>query len=376
MDQQKFENILQKYKEGTCTEEEQELVYRWANEYAEMTGRPDIQQDELNRSRSRMWLKIYRKVRPQSSSNLWYRISAAAAVFAAGVLLFHFYQRPERIQSVVPTVWASEIRPGGNHAFLTLANGKRVSLDNMRPGDRIAGTQALKSTEGTVRFDQPDGTANPDELTTITTPKGGQFHIVLSDGTKVWLNAASFIIIPVSFTSTGRRFVRLTGEAYFQVAKDRNRPFIVETATQQVKVLGTHFNVNAYTDEQDCSTTLLEGSVQLISTSANSKLTLIPGQQAHFQNNQFKVRPANDDVIAWKDGRIKFNGTPLPEIMRQLSRWYNVEVVYEGASRDRAFTGVINRTYNLKTVLEILNGMGIESRLENRLGKPFLVVKN
>jgi transmembrane sensor len=211
--------------------------------------------------------------------------------------------------------------------------------------------------QGGLLIYNDSGSTNQDApivYNTLSTPRGGQYQVVLSDGSKVWLNAASSLHFPTSFTGN-QRVVELTGEAYFEVTKNKKKPFFVKVGDMQVKVLGTHFNINAYSDESSIKTSLLEGSVKI----AKGKVTglLNPGEQAVLdnQNDKVEIKKVNmDEVMAWKNGIFQFDGADLTTIMRDISRWYNVEIVYDGEEPMRRFEGKISRTAQLSDVLKIL----------------------
>lgn len=196
---------------------------------------------------------------------------------------------------------------------------------------------------------------------TAATPRGGQYEFILSDGTKVWLNAASSIRFPVAFPKNERK-VQVTGEAYFEVASNPNSPFFVETQGQTIQVLGTSFNVNAYDDEQSVRTTLLTGSVNVTAQGISKRLQ--PGEQARYENGNLSIGVADvGNVIAWKNGYFSFKDDDMHSVMRQIARWYNIDVSYEGQIPDRNFSGEISRNVNLSQILEILTFKKIHYRI-------------
>jgi len=209
--------------------------------------------------------------------------------------------------------------------------------------------------------------ARPLAFNTISTPKGGIYQVNLPDGTKVWLNAASSIKFPTTFAQLSQRKVELEGEAYFEVAKNKKVPFVVSTSGQQVQVLGTHFNISSYSDEGELKTTLLEGSVKVV---AANTIVLKPGQQSNLKRNGsggLKVSTANiAQVMAWKNGFFHFEKENLHEVMRQLSRWYDIEVIYEVDRHDDEFMGDIPRGIKLSEALKILSFEGTQFRIEGR----------
>ncbi len=211
-------------------------------------------------------------------------------------------------------------------------------------------------------------------VNTLTTAKGETYQIILPDQTKVWLNAASSIKFPVTFAGLDQRKIQLSGEAYFEVSKDKRHPFIVTTGKQEVEVLGTHFNINSYADEPATKTTLLEGAVKVRSrTAVSDNVILKPGQQSNLTTpGNITVDEADPDVTAWKDGKFRFNNTSLESILRQLSRWYNVDINYVNGVPDEKFTGGIDRNLTASEALDIFRYMKVRFKIE---GRTILVTK-
>jgi len=273
---------------------------------------------------------------------------------------------------------AQVILPGGNKAVLTLANGSKIVLDSAQNGELLlqGGATVNKTGNGQLAYQPASGKPEAEVVyNTLSTPKSGQFKLILSDGTQVWLNAASSIKYFTSF-SGGPRKVELTGEAYFEVAKKgKTAPFVVTVNGTQIAVLGTHFNVMAYEDEPTMKNTLLEGSVML--SIASNKQVLKPGQQAQVPfrrssdvlggneniaaSGKIKVVdiPETAAVIAWKEGNFIFEGEPVQSIMRKLSRWYDLEVSYEGPVTREGFNGTISRFEPASEVLKMLELTGL-----------------
>lgn len=295
--------------------------------------------------------------------------AAAAVIFIiVGVVVWQNLYRTENT-ALYNTVHSrpADVLPGKNGAILTLANGKQIVLDSLQ--DSMIASQGgaeVRIKNGEILYmNVADAAAKEAMPNTIITPNGRQYSIVLSDGTKVWLNASSRLTFPAVFSGEERR-VELTGEAYFEVAKNKQMPFKVKIrANEWIEVLGTHFNVNAYTDETVTKTTLLEGSVKVIS--GNKAELLAPCQQAQVSGggNIRLVKNADiQGVIAWKNGLFKFDNADVKTIMQQISRWYNIEVVYEGQiSKDR-FSGEIDRSLTLTQLLKGL-GSSLNYRIEN-----------
>lgn len=262
-----------------------------------------------------------------------------------------------------PALPPQDITPGGNKAILTLGDGSTVTLDS---ANRLI-RQGIRQTGGQLVYDAQSTAIS---YNTLTTPRGGQFQVRLPDGTMVWLNAASSLRYPTAFTG-GERKVEISGEAYFEVVKDSHQPFKVKIGEQgEVEVLGTHFNVDAYPDESSINTTLLEGAVRV-----NNKVVLKPGQQAQVANNSIKtINNANiTKVMAWKNGLFNFEDASLREVMQQLARWYDLQIVYEQNVPDMYFEGEMSRDMNLSQVLDGLQKTGVRFRIE--AGKRLVVLK-
>jgi len=269
----------------------------------------------------------------------------------------------------------NDITPASDKAVLTLANGEQIILDDLANGDLAneQGTKVIK-LNGTLSYN-PISAVHQGELiyNTITTAKGKQYRLILADGTSVWLNAASELRFPITFPS-GERRVELNGEAWFEVAKDSKRPFTVSLRSNtkedkgEVTALGTQFNVNSYDNEKLVKTTLLEGSVRVSRKDANP-IILRPGQQAQAEPGRISmIRDANtDQVTAWKNNLFDFDNENIEDIMRQLTRWYDISVIYEGPLPDKHYFGSIRRQVNLSEVLNMLEiAGGIDFRIDGR----------
>lgn len=301
------------------------------------------------------------------SYHFFYRVAAAVVILALGIALFRYYAHP--VQEPPPAVVkTAPVIPGGNNAVLTLGDGKKIILNHAPDGTLEQGSSfsVRKEKDGLVVFDVTGtAAAGTPDLNKIETPKGGIYQVVLPDGSLVWLNNASSISFPTRFAKNERR-VRITGEAYFEIRHDKTRPFRVLSDGQEVEVLGTKFNVNAYKDEAAVRTTLLEGSVQ-IRTGQKSGL-LKPGFQAVLKGpGSMVIRPADlESVMAWKEGFFQFDRADIPTLMRQLARWYDIDIKYTGAIPKDEFVGKIKRSEDIQKVLEILRYGKVKFRLEGR----------
>jgi transmembrane sensor len=312
-------------------------------------------------------------IRPPDKKQLWLKLGVAAAMmvfvgFGAYVLLRQDKNVVAK-KTIAKTKQAHDVLPGGNKAILTLANGKTITLDSAKNGLLVnqGAARIHKTRDGQLVYEadnNDDGSAAP--MNTVSTPRGGQYQLVLDDGSKVWLNSASSLSFPAVFKGKTRE-VEITGEAYFEVAKNDKMPFRVKVNNTVVEVLGTHFNIMAYNDEAVMKTTLLEGSVK-INNSQNFSM-LKPGQQAQLnQNGPIKIidNPDADDAVAWKDGLFQFRDAGIETIMRQAARWYDVQVSFEGKMPVKEFTGRISRNVKASELMGMLKYMGINYKIEDK----------
>jgi ferric-dicitrate binding protein FerR (iron transport regulator) len=313
----------------------------------------------------------------------WRWMAAAAIVITIGTIIFISIDRqpkgPEPVVVAKSTV--NDVLPGGNKATLRLANGQVIMLDSTGNGSLATqgNTKIVKLADGQIAYTIEGKAATEVMYNTMSTPPGGQFRLKLPDGTDVWLNAASSITYPAAFVGKDRT-VTITGEAYFEVAKNPSKPFHVKVNDMDVEVFGTHFNVNAYKDEAAIKTTLLEGKVKVGQSAIGPALKreqsaiLKPGEQAILTANSpltIDHSPDLDQVMAWKNGLFNFNKVSLQDVMKQIARWYDVEIVYQGEIKPKKFGGEIQRDLNLSEVLEGLKETGIHFRIE---GKKLIVL--
>ncbi|MCG2613247.1 FecR domain-containing protein [Terrimonas sp. NA20] len=313
-----------------------------------------------------------------SSKRKWWRYAAAAAVLiAAGLGMYQFLMRdrPGAIAEQPPKVEniSSEIQPGGNKAMLTLADGSVVALTDAQNGVLASqgSSNVVKLANGELAYQSNNKQENEVMFNTIVTPRGGKYRLTLPDGTKVWMNAESSLRYPTLFTGSTRE-VELNGEAYFEVARNVQQPFRVQVKDMKVEVLGTHFNIMAYENEAAMATTLVEGSVRV--SSPSKQLLLKPGQQALAQNDG-GMKMVNDvdvqQVLAWKNDYFQFNADPLDRLMRQIERWYDVSVRFDGTVPERKFGGKISRSSSLTDILKVLEFSDVKFRVE---GKTITVI--
>jgi len=290
------------------------------------------------------------------------RIAAAAVVFFglfATIFLISRHDHQQIAQHARNKPSMDDIAPGGNRAILTLANGKKIILDTASNGT-VAQQGGIKVIKIGGQLSYSLKSNSPEVLyNTITTPKGGQYQLTLSDGSRVWLNAASSLHFPAAFSGKERK-VELTGEGYFEVAHNKEKPFIVTANNMDVQVLGTRFNINAYSDENSIKTTLLEGSVRI--SKGNTTRIMIPGDQASMDNLTGEITIKKDadldEAVAWKNGKFIFQSADIKSIMRQLEKWYDVNVVYDRNVTDEEFVGSISRQVNISQILDMLKKAG------------------
>lgn len=324
--------------------------------------------------RLRMLTRLNRQINaPQPRKRAWYYIPAAAAVLLILCLATYFYY--PRTHENMPPVIAQQITPGGNKAVLTLANGDQVILEDVQNGiiSQQGNTAVNKTDSGHLAYNTLSGNNVASiAYNTLQTPYGGQYQITLQDGTKVWLNAGSSLRYPTSFPGN-ERTVTLTGEAYFEVAKDKTRPFLVSVSAgaeppMTVQVLGTHFNIHAYADEQRNIVTLLEGAVKV--GYGESSSLLAPGKEAILHKTPGKLQVQDGDTeaaVAWKNGYFLFNNEKVADIMKQISRWYDVEISYQGDVSRKAIGGSLSRSKNVAEVLNMLELTGtVHFKIEGR----------
>ncbi len=311
--------------------------------------------------------EVTTKVVPMKSKRYWLAAASVIILFIAGYTFLNLNKTSKfPAKSLANTNVQPNILPGGSRATLTLADGRTIVLDSVQNGkvSTQGNIQIIKLEDGKLAYEGNVKESNTIQYNTISTPRGGEYKIALSDGSLVWLNAASSITFPTSF-SGDKREVKITGEAYFEVAHNAKMPFHVLVSTSlaglpntDIKVIGTHFNVNAYADEGSIKTTLLEGSVQV--SVANQSVKIMPGQQAvESETGKINVDSHVDieSVIAWQKGKFYFNESSIQAIMKQVSRWYNVDVEYNGAV-NKVFEGSVSRNVSAQDFFKILSATG------------------
>lgn len=381
MNRTEIENLLVKYREGRCTIDELALL---EEQIFHAAGKPVFTAQEIAAVKNEIRLNLYAVTQPAIPANkglrLWPRIVTIAATFAAIIFGIWFYTSRPVVTRNSQTLTHNKIVPGKNTATLTLANGKVILLSDTKTGVLIDASK-LTYYDGTVVDESPasplpstatgQALADPDPSKvgmTISTPRGGTYQVTLPDGTKVWLNAASSLTYTAPLKERGGvRMVSLSGEAYFEVFKNKEQPFIVRSKNQELEVLGTHFNVSAYENDKNTLTSLLEGSVRVRTVNSESSSSynavssiLKPNQQSILTGNAFKIIDIDPiQPVAWKNGYFMFSSEPIESIMKKISRWYDVDIAYQGKITKEGFTGSVSKYENVSEVLNTLELTGL-----------------
>lgn len=324
----------------------------------------------------------YIVLQPQQKRTLrlWPRLAVAAAVTVIAFGIWFYTNKIDSLRNTFGSgqIIANDVAPGGVGATLTLANGEKIRLTDAGNGElaRQAGVTVTKSASGEIIYEIMSSAKVENHrgaINTLSTARGETYQLRLPDGSRVWLNAASSITYSANLLQLGKRKVKLQGEGYFEITKDKAHPFVVESKGQQVEVLGTHFNVNAYGDEPAIATTLLEGSVKVSQT--DKEVILKPGQQALNEDNAFVVAAVDmDKAVAWKNGLFMFKSEKISEIMKKVQRWYDVDIVYsDGDIGALKFSGTISRYDHVSKLLDILETTGqVHFKIE---GRKIIVMK-
>lgn len=392
MKKERIEYLYQCYLNGSLNKDEYQELKRYLLEI-------DNQQ-EFNKLLDDTWSELSSKdlldLNREKSDEIFYAIIkknevkkyrlrklinvAAAAVFilvCAVVVLF--YKKINENSLSERSNLEQEILPGGNRAFLTLDNGENIDLSSEKSEIKISET-SIAYADGAPLI-QVKNNDNSTRFFVLSTPKGGEYQVTLSDGTKVWLNSESKLKYPCRFIGKERR-VMLEGEGYFEVAKSKDKPFYVESKAQEIKVLGTHFNVNTY--EGSIKTTLVEGKVEVSKTASNSyqkAVVLKPGEQSLVQPflKQILVTEVNTlEFLDWKDGFFVFNNEPIKSIAKRLSRWYDVDFLFQGNVDNVKFTGNYSRSKSLSNLLKNIELTGtVKFKMNNTIeGRRIMIIAN
>ncbi|HQS51741.1 MAG: hypothetical protein B7X86_03840 [Sphingobacteriales bacterium 17-39-43] len=389
MPKEEVQQLVEKYLQGTASKEEEEKLLQWYWRESSLES-----EWELNSSQSENELKsmIYAKIiehdetdnNQLSKSKINFSRLGAPLLFTVIVILSaYFYSarvQKESTDKIIASVEQNDILPGGSKAILTLADGRKIELDESENGILVnqGGIKVHKNSDGIIEYTFSKQKRNTivasDEAepvyNTIETPVGGKYQLNLADGTKVWLNSSSSLRFPIFFSEDNRE-VELKGEAYFEVSKDFKRKFSVRSGIQTVEVLGTQFNINAYSDEKSIKTTLFEGEIRVIDLKTNDSKLLKPGEQSNVDQSIQIKRIDTQAEIAWKEGYFYFKKADIETVMRQLGRWYGVTARYEANLPEHHFSGAISNNLTLLEVLEILEKSDIHFSLD---GKEVIVM--
>ncbi len=384
MDKQEIYKLIDKYIAGEATEEEVDLLSRYYNSFQHNLDWNETELGDVSETEAKIFARILEKIKANNNDEVleiieddkkhdkgkvfylnpkrkvftFLKIAAAACFIGLLALAALQWFKSDLKKEIAQTKstkkpYKNDVSPGGDKAILMLSDGTTIALDDAQNGALAQqGDTKIIKLDGKVNYNAASGT-NKVLYNTISTPPGGKYQVELPDGSQVWLNAASSLHFPTAFVGKDRR-VEITGEAYFEITKNRNMPFIVQANDAEVQVLGTHFNVMAYSDESTLQTTLLEGAIKFVK--GNIIHVLQPAQQAQLlKNGQVKMVDGVDvdEVVAWKNGMFNFQGADIGTIVRQLARWYNVEVAYD-RTIDDLFYAKIPRSTKLSEVLNLL----------------------
>ncbi len=375
MTRDEYIELYEKLLAGKCTAEEKNLIESYKDDFdwsEKPWGEEMGDKDEI---RQAIYGKLQRDLQPKKKSAIRYvfRVAAAALILGLALTTTLYIIRQQRNTSgkeVSRGVSKPVIGPGTNKAILKLSNGATIELDSTHSGvfAKDEGVEIVQTAEGQIAYNKNQKRSSASTINTLTTPFGGQYQLRLEDGTGVWLNAASSISFPTAFSGTERK-VEVSGEVYFEVQHNPSKPFKVNFNGNTITVMGTHFNVMAYEDEELNRVTLLEGSVNLSNASSQSKL--IPGQQAVVdrRTSSIEKRKVNvEEAVAWKKGFFFFENENIESIMRKLSRWYNTTTDYQGDMKGKEFSGTVSRFENISEVLDLLEETGtIHYKINERM---------
>ncbi|WP_207533583.1 FecR family protein [Desertivirga arenae] len=352
-----LQELAKKWQEGTISEDEKREFEDWYNEFDD--SYLELSDETPTALEQRMFQNIVEREkiegpRIRSLSTYLIPVAAAVAVIFISVGLYLYHKPGSATEQIAVT---EKIVPGSNKATLKLSDGREILLDDAKQGiiAELGNISIRKNQDGQVIYsvlpEAKESQSAKVSYNTISTPRGGQFQIELPDGTKVWLNAASSLVFPTHFNGKQRK-VSLKGEAYFEVAKNKAKPFLVDVNKSTVEVLGTHFNIMGYEDERSTNTTLLEGSVKV--TSGNRSELLTPGTEARVSGGITLHEVDPSQSVAWKNGLFVFDNESLGSIMRKLSRWYDVDIDIKGDIAQKHFGGTVSRFDDINDVLKII----------------------
>lgn len=373
MEEARLKYLINKYLQSTATVQELEELQAWYDEVDFGGEGFDNWIKEYNSEKEltdQMYQRFEGKKEKERARIIYlrrfYRASAIAATILIAFITAFLFKNVQRPISPKIQLVSRPIPPGGNKAILTLANGSKIELDDQKNGTIASqpGVTIVKNNTGKliykIAYQSSAAYSGPVTYNSISTPRGGEYQVVLPDGTQVWLNSESSLTYPTRFSGRERK-VKITGEAYFEVVHNKDIPFHVDADGQDIEDLGTRFNIKAYRDENVISTTLIEGSVKVSNLISNKSRLLVPGQQANTTaaNGNIAVQVVNtEQVISWKNGYFLFDNMGIASIMKVISRWYNIDVQYNGIDQKETFGGTFSKYQNLSDLLRNLETLG------------------
>lgn len=367
MENKDIKQDLDQVSSGKYSTQQQHIAERWLFQL-NMKNKASLSQAKLNNAEAEVWQRLENRTTTVIHSvKLWPRIAVAASItlfVGLGSLIYINKQDKQLTEQFAQ----HDVNPGKQGATLTLADGSKIRLSDAINGQLAneAGVIITKTANGELIY-EIKGNTNENNINTIATSNGETYRVKLPDGSVVWLNSSSSLTYAANLIQHKKRTVQLTGEGYFEITKDESHPFIVKTADQEVEVLGTHFNINSYTDEPVTATTLLEGSVKILA--GNNMKTIVPGEQARSTKGQLSVTQVNtENIIDWKDGEFNLDGLDFRTAMRKISRWYDVEIIYENSvPEDIQSGGWIPRDSKLSSILKLIENSGqVKFRVEEK----------
>lgn len=384
MQKEEVRELVEKYLHHTASREEEERLLQWYWKESSLESEWELNNSQTeNELKSMIYAKIIKHDEIDTGSNFkskskFSRLRVPLLFMAIVIIGTYFYTsrvQKENTDQVVASIKPNDILPGGSRAILTLADGRKIELDESENGVLVnqGSIKVHKNSDGIIEYtfskQERKDIAVSDKAepvyNTIETPVGGKYQLNLADGTKVWLNSSSSLRFPIFFSDDNRE-VELKGEAYFEVSKDFKRKFSVRSGIQTVEVLGTQFNINAYSDEKSIKTTLFEGEIRVIDLKTNDSKLLKPGEQSNVDQSIQIKRIDTQAEIAWKEGYFYFKKADIQTVMRQLGRWYGVTTRYEGNIPVNHFSGSISNSLTLLEVLEILEKSDIHFSLDGK----------
>ena len=366
MNREEYNRLYEKYLAGKCSVKEQVKLENYQDSFKLKEQQWDVTtmgnskeikqsiQENLNYSIQEHSKNRIFKIR------VWQSAAAILILLTAGIYYYQNSSEPVIVKTETPR-FRNDVAPGNNKAILTLDDGSKIDLDDAKTGILASESNIdiKKTGDGQLEYTAGAQNVKTVKYNILSTPMGGEYQLVLPDGSKVWLNSGSTLRFPTAFIGS-ERIVELKGEAYFDIAKNPKMPFLVRTNNaMDIKVLGTQFNVMAYDDEKNINTTLVEGSVEVLKGS--EKTNLKPGQEAILNRGSGNIKVAQADLeqaIAWKNGYFIFYNENIESIMRKVSRWYNVDIVYQGNLNNKDFVGTISRNKNVSELLKMLELTG------------------